>query len=431
VAWVTEQEIADLGPALASYLKRFRGCFPQKRVAAHFDTFCRGLLSDRPRKSVEPIASEAGTAVRTLREFLATTQWDHEQARARLQQGLAATLADLPGDDLGTVGVLDETSCQKWGDPTPGVQRQYLGCVGKIDNGIVTVHVGVAKGAFQALLDADLYLPEGWAADRERCRNAGIPDDVGYRSKWPIALGQLIRLHENGVRFDWLTFDEWYGSKAPLLWVLGLVSQKFVAEAPVNFTVRRSAAGRAWRADELQPPRRPDDWERFRIERKTQPKQVWRARGTPAWAAKGWRQLVTAINEATGELKYFVTNAVDEPLSRVLRVAFRRATIEHAFRLAKQEAGLMHDEGRQYVGLVRHLLMALVVLGFVAERTQRLRGEKPGGGRGTSVPSLEPTVWPDPQPTPRPSAATTPERSDWLSSTTQRPGCSVSQETAA
>ena len=64
--------------------------------------------------------------------------------------------------------MIDETSCRKWGDHTPGVQRQYLGCVGKIDNGIVTVHVGVAKGTFQALLDADLYLPKSWAEDRDR-----------------------------------------------------------------------------------------------------------------------------------------------------------------------------------------------------------------------------------------------------------------------
>ena len=132
--------------------------------------------------------------MRTLQEFLVTARWDHEQARDTLQQHLAATVAALPADPLGTVGVIDETSCRKWGDQTPGVQRQYLGCVGKVDNGIVTVHVGVAKGRFQALLDADLYLPESWDEDRERCRAAGIPDDVRYRPKWRIALDQLVRL---------------------------------------------------------------------------------------------------------------------------------------------------------------------------------------------------------------------------------------------
>ncbi|MGB8436704.1 MAG: IS701 family transposase [Burkholderiales bacterium] len=428
---MTEQQIADLGPAFAGYLKRFGRCFPQKRVAAHFDTFCRGMLSDMPRKSVEPMALESGTAVRTLQEFLATTTWDHEHARDLLQRRLAAVLADLPDDELGTVGVIDETSCRKWGEQTPGVQRQYLGCVGKIDSGIVTVHIGVAKGTFQALLDADLYLPQTWAEDRNRCRDAGIPDEIGYRAKWRIALDQWMRLGDNGVSFDWLTFDEGYGSKVPFLWVLGVVGQKFVAEVPVNFTVRRSSEGRAWRADELQPGTKTEKWQRFRLARKTVADQVWRARSTRVWAAEGWHQLVTAINEATGEVKFFVTNAVEEPLERVLRVAFRRATIEHAFRLAKQEAGLMHYEGRHYVGLVRHLVMALVVLGFVAEQTQRLRGEKPRSDGRASVPGIEPAMRPGAQPTPRRSGTTTPERSDRLLSATQRRSHTVPQEAAA
>src|SRR5215218_3958315 len=139
---MTEQEIKDLGPAFAAHLRRFRGCFVQDRTAAHFGTYCRGLLSDLPRKSVEPIALAAGTAVRTLQEFLVTARWDHDRARATLQRRLAGALAAVPADATGTVGVIDETSCRKWGAHTPGVQRQYLGCVGKIDNGLVTVHVG-------------------------------------------------------------------------------------------------------------------------------------------------------------------------------------------------------------------------------------------------------------------------------------------------
>src|SRR3954468_2622083 len=159
---MTEQQITDLGPAFAAYLRRFRGCLAHDRRAKHFDTYCRGLLSDLPRKSVEPIALACGTAVRTLQEFLVTAAWDHDHARDLLQRQLAEVLAGLPADPLGSVGVIDETSCLKQGDQTPGVQRQYLGCVGKIANGIVTVHVGVARGRFQALLDADLYLPQSW-----------------------------------------------------------------------------------------------------------------------------------------------------------------------------------------------------------------------------------------------------------------------------
>src|SRR5262249_8634706 len=148
-----------------------------------------------------------------------------------------------------TVGVIDETSCLKQGDQTPGVQRQYLGCAGKIANGIVTVHIGVARGRFQALLDADLYLPQSWDRDRDRCRAAGIPDAMRYQAKWRLALDPLLRLHANGVRFDWLVFDEGYGGKVPFLTFLSLAGQRFVAEVPVSFAVQAGSAAAARRAD--------------------------------------------------------------------------------------------------------------------------------------------------------------------------------------
>src|SRR5215211_3298212 len=103
---MTEQEIRRLGPAFGADLGRFRPCFLQKRTAAHFDNYCRGLLSDLPRKSVEPIALACGTAVRTLQEFLVTARWDEVATRDRLQRRLAGVLADLPADRLGTVGVI-------------------------------------------------------------------------------------------------------------------------------------------------------------------------------------------------------------------------------------------------------------------------------------------------------------------------------------
>jgi SRSO17 transposase len=389
---MTEQEIAGLGPAFATYLGRYRACFLQKRTMAHFDTYCRGLLSDLPRKSVEPIALEAGTAVRTLQEFLVTARWDHEQARDRLQQDLAATVAALPADATGTVGVIDETSCQKWGDHTPGVQRQYLGCVGKVDNGIVTVHIGVARGRFQALLDADLYLPESWDADRPRCRAAGIPDTVRYRPKWRIALDQLLCLERNGLRFDWLVFDEGYGAAVPFLKVLNLVKQRFVAEVPVNLMVRDCAEGMAQRADQRLTVAEAKKGQRYRLAHRTVRASVWRARAVSVWVAGRPHTLVVAINETTAEVKYFLSNATTTPLARVLAVAFRRWTVEHAFRLGKQEAGLVHYEGRDYTGLQRHFVLALVVLGFVATHTERLRGEKSPGDRRAGVPGAEPAV---------------------------------------
>jgi SRSO17 transposase len=424
---MTEQDIAGMTPAFASYLGRFRDCFIQKRTIAHFDNYCRGLLSDLPRKSVEPIALASGTAVRTLQEFLVTTRWDQERMRSRLQQDLAATA--IPDDALGTIGVIDETSCQKWGDQTPGVQRQYLGCVGKVDNGIVTVHVGLAKGRFQALLDADLYLPESWDQDRERCRAASIPDDVRYRPKWRIALDQVVRLSTNGVHFDWLTFDEGYGAAVPFLNILNLVKQRFVAEVPVNFMVRNTTTSVARRADERLSAAKAKAGRRYRLKHQTVKDSVWRAAEAAVWIEDHSHRLIVAINEATAEVKYFVTNATDA-LARVLAVAFRRYTVEHSFRLAKQEAGLMHYEGRDYLGLMRHLTMALVVLGFVATHTERLRGEKPERDRRAGLPSTQQAMCGDLSTPSRNTRDQAYQRSHSIPPTTQRASNKVSQETA-
>lgn len=310
-------------------------------------------------------------------------------------------------------------------------RTQYLGCLGKIGNGIVTVHVGVAKGRFQALLDADLYLPRSWDQDRVRCQQAGIPDDVVYRPKWQIAFDQVVRLDARGVRFDWLTFDEGYGSKVPFLSALSLVGQRFVGEVPVSFAVATAPGGVVRRADAVLTRAAATGGRRFRVGRATTGAAVWRAVDYSVWAGGCEWVLVAAINEATGEVKYLITNATDEPLGRVLAVAFRRATIEHAFRVAKTEAGLTHYEGRQYVGLIRHLILNLVVLGFVSIHTDRLRGEKSPGDDGAGVPGVEHAVCGDVPPAARDSRRAARRGGDPLPPAAKRPGHDLSQEAAA
>jgi SRSO17 transposase len=428
---MTDQEIADLGPAFAAYLRRFRGCFLQGRTARHLDTYCHGLLSGLGRKSVEPVALEAGTAVRTLQAFLTTAVWDHGLARDTLQRHLKEALDGLPSDALGTVGVFDETSAKKQGDKTPGVQRQYLGCLGKVDNGIVTVHVGVAKGRFQALLDGEPYLPRSWDEDRDRCRQAGIPDEVGYRPKWRIAFDQLLRLDALGVKFDWLTFDEGYGAMVPLLALLTLAGQKFVAEVPVSFSVRVEGIDGPVRADELLTFEDARGGRRHRVRQETRPGAWWRADSWPVAVRGRDYLLVAAVSEATAEVKYFVTNATGEAVQRVLEVAFRRATVEHNFRLAKTEVGLTHYEGRQYTGLIRHLTLALLVLGFVSIHTDRLRGEKPARDAGAGVPGAERAVRPAVPAEARHRAEGAGRRGHPLPPEAQRAGHALPQEAAA
>ena len=196
---MTPDQLLVLGTAFTGYLRIFEGCIAYRPTAEHLHSYCRGLLSDLPRKSIEPMALACGTAVRTLQEFLRDHVWDHFRMRDLLQQRLARQPALNAADDLGTIGVIDETSVVKKGKKTPGVHRQYCGALGKIENCIVTVHLGIVRGLFRTLIDAALFVPKVWSEDRERCREAKIPDDVVYRPKWRIALTQVARAIANGA----------------------------------------------------------------------------------------------------------------------------------------------------------------------------------------------------------------------------------------
>jgi SRSO17 transposase len=374
-------------------LERFFGA---PETIRHFRNYARGLLTDLPRKTAEPLAHYAGTPPRCLQQFLKACLWDHEGLTDGVQRALRDAVADLPPDPVGTVGVLDETSALKKGAKTPGVQRQYLGCVGKVANGIVTVHLAVARGPFKALLGGALYLPESWDADRERCRQADIPDDVHYRPKWQIGLELLARAERNGWRFDWLTFDEGYGGKPGFLQVLDLVGATYVGEVPKNFSCRPQRRRTALGAEAVfaQPGVRRRAAKAFRFAQQTGPAAVWQVKAVDVALGTDRRprhRLILARNRETGEKKYFLTNAPRRiGVRRVLTAALVRWNVEHVFRVAKGEVGLMHFEGQSYVSLQRHVALCLVALAFVTLHALQLRGEKSGSHAGTGLPRLGP-----------------------------------------
>lgn len=409
---MTMEQVAALGPAFTKYLRSFKSCFVNQASVEHMERYCCGLISDLPRKSVEPIALAAGYTVRTLQQFLADYVWDHDAMRDEIQRRIVRDHLPAPGekpaDGVGTVGWTDETSTAKKGDKTPGVQRQYCGASGKIDNCIVTVHLACQCGDFMALLDRDLFLPkESWDQDRDRCQEAHVPDDVTYRSKWQIALEQITRAMGNGVRFDWITFDEWYGGKPGFLAGLEGLGQLYVCEVPCNLPCfptypkykskqRSFAPKRADNAGAFGKPFKGKPWKKIKLARKTLPPQVWEVRAGQVYLARDGKPtrrtywLIVARNTATGEIKYFISNApARTALLTLMKVAFTRAGIEHVFRLAKTEIGFSHFEGRSYKGLMRHMTLCQLVLLFVAEQTDRLRGEKSGGDDRTNRKSVE------------------------------------------
>ena len=401
------KQIRELRPMLKRYLRRFDDCFARRDTRGHLPKYVEGQLSDLPRKSVEPIALKTGVPVRTLQEFLSQLEWDHDRMVEHVHQMVRTDHASAD-----SIGIIDETSQVKKGDKTPGVQRQYCGAVGKQENCMVTVHLSYAAGDFHCLLDGELFLPESWSNDRERCRAAAIPHELVYRPKSEIALELFDRARAHGVQFDWLTFDEWYGVKPQFLRALDQRTQKYVGEIHKHFygwidpprvtrrAYRRAGRGRSQKVPRLVARSRPalhvEDLLKYHLRR--QPWQKWRlkdgAKGPMVWEVKHAR---IYIPDDTGlpsgpyhlvicrdvlkpdELKYFISNAPAETrVAALLRVAFSRWRIERCFEDQKGEVGLDHYEGRRYPGLKRHLAITAVSYLFLAETRHALKGKKPG-----------------------------------------------------
>lgn len=402
------EQIRQLRPLLTRYLKRFEDCFGRQDTRAYLPVYVEGQLSNLSEKSCEPIALAAGVPPRNLQEFLAHYQWEEGRARQRLQQ-----IVKQEHHGTNSIGIVDETSDVKKGDKTPGVQRQWCGTRGKTENCIVTVHLAYAQEDFHCLLEGDLFLPEDWAADRERCREAGIPDEVGYRPKWQIALDIYDRARAGGLTFDWLTFDEGYGGKPEYLRQLQRRGQWFVGEVPKSFTgwitppqvtgrPFQRGRGRGRKTPRLTSGSRPaisvenmlrytpalrdQPWVKYRVKDGEKGPLIWEVKHTlltmkDEQGLPGLQlHLVIARNPLDpSEIKYFVSNAPPKTsVQTLLLVAFSRWRVERCFEDQKQEVGLDQWEGRRWLGLQRHLVLTCISYLFLARTKAQLRGKKSG-----------------------------------------------------
>jgi len=402
---MTVEQIASLQPALAAFLEDFRQFFKRRTSFRHWQRYLLGLMSNLKRKSIEPMALVAGVAVRTLQEFLAFFVWDDQKVDDHLQR----RVADERGSEQ-AIGVLDCSGHAKQGGKTPGVQRQWCGELGKKENCVVGQHLlytdNDATHPFCCVLASDLFLPESWDQDRERCREAKIPDEVRYRPKWRIGREQISRAMGNGIRFSWITFDEEYGDVPEFWFELDRWGQRGMGEVRSDFTcwtkwpvcrsLRKEFAAkkvrdvyRYSRAFTQQP------WRRMKIADRTRGPAIWEVKAARVYLVdRRWGQprptdrrywFIVARNVKTPEVKYFVSNAAAKvSLQEMLAAAFARWHVEKWFERAKQEAGLGAFEVRTYRSLIRHWLCSRLVMYFLAAQTERLRGEKSGDHVGAS-----------------------------------------------
>ncbi len=344
---------------------RFRRPEPRRRALGYL----RGLLSPVERKNGWQLAEQAGDATPDgVQRLLYSYRWDADLVRDDLRSYVAEHLGDTDG-----VLVVDETGFLKKGDKSAGVQRQYSGTAGRIDNCQIGVFLAYASAKGRTLLDRELYLPQVWAGDRERRREAGVPEDVAFRTKPQLAQRMLERALESGVPFDWVAGDEVYGNDRNLrLWLER-------EEIPHVLAVKRSEklwalmekGPRQVRADRLASQVEETGWIRCSAGDGAKGPRVY------DWAAVGIRPLresgrghwllVRRSVAKPGELAYYVCyGPAGTTLEELVRVAGIRWAIEECFEEAKGQVGLDQYEVRRWEGWYRHITLSMLAHAYLA-----------------------------------------------------------------
>jgi SRSO17 transposase len=351
---------------------RFCRTEPRRRAAAYL----RGLLAPVERQDGWQLAEAAGDRTPdAVQDFLSRMRWDAEAVRDDLRAHVAEHLGDPDA-----VLVLDETGFLKKGDKSAGVQRQYSGTAGRIENCQIGVFLGYASRHGRALIDRALHLPEGWAGDAERRRGARVPEDVAFATKPKLGLAMLERARAAGVPFAWVAGDSVYGAEHAIRrwaerhrrgYVLAVTSGQRLGLRPVT----------AWIADLPE-----NAWQRLAAGEGAKGPRLYDWAYVPyRGGAEGFRcgLLVRRPIARPAEPTFYLTHMPEETtLAALVRVAGCRWQIESCFEQAKGEVGLDQSEVRSWTGWHRHITLAMLALAYLAVvRKGAVRGRGPGKPR--------------------------------------------------
>ena len=344
---------------------RFRRPEPRRQAL----DYLRGLLSPVERKNGWQLAERAGNATpHRLQHLLSSYRWDAGLVRDDLAGYVVEHLGDAEG-----VLVVDETGFLKKGNKSAGVQRRYSGTAGRIDNCQIGVFLAYASAEGRTLLDRELYLPQVWAEDQERRREAGVPEGVVFRTKPQLARRMLERAMESGVPFAWVAGDEGHGNGRNLRRWLER------ADVPHVLAIKRSEKLWAWqgnapqqvRADLLALQADESAWTRCSAGDGAKGPRIC------DWATveirplrepgKGYWLLVRRSIAKPEELAYYVCyGPAGTTLEELARVAGIRWAIEECFEEAKGQVGLDQYEVRRWDGWYRHITLAMLAHAYLS-----------------------------------------------------------------
>jgi SRSO17 transposase len=354
---------------------RFARAEPRRRVLAYL----RGLLGAVTRKNGWRLAEHAGEATPDgMQRLLSTADWDSDLVRDDLRGYVVEHLGDPAA-----VLVVDETGFLKKGTTSVGVQRQYSGTAGKVDNCQLGVFLSYASSKGRAFIDRELYLPRVWIQDPARCRAARVPEQVGFRTKPQLARVMLERALDAGVPAAWVTADEVYGGDPALRGFLEDRGVSYVLAVKGTEPLGTATPGSATAA-QVAASVPPEQWVACSAGHGAKGRRLydWTRVELAAPAAAGcMRWLLVRRSRRDQELAFYTCfGPAETSLLGLVRVAGTRWAVEEGFQQAKTEVGLDHYEVRRWPGWYRHITLALLAHAFlVVTRAKATTGNRAKG----------------------------------------------------
>jgi SRSO17 transposase len=361
---------------------RIAGRFRRSEVRQRVRRYLTGLLERVERKNGWQLAEHLGeTGPQGVQRLLNAARWDADAVRDDVRTYVIEQLGDPAG-----VLIVDETGFLKKGTKSVGVQRQYSGTAGRIENCQIGVFLAYAGAAGRAFLDRELYLPKEWAADEARRREAGVPSDVTFATKPALAQRMLERAFAAGVPAAWVAGDEVYGDASDLRRWLEARSAAYVLAVSCSHMIWQ--AGQQQRAADLIAAIPQAAWVTLSAGAGSQGERLYDwtwirlPYESPARLAQ-WLLARRSLSDPTELAYYRASGPAETPLAVLVRVAGARWAIEENFEDAKGLVGLDQYEVRKWDAWYRHVTLALLAHAYLAVtrgQARQTEGEK-GEGR--------------------------------------------------
>lgn len=353
------------------FVDQFASCFSRRAQREVASRYLEALFTDSERKSMQAMHGRLGDpgSYEALQHFITDSPWCAERVWTRLRALVPARRGVL---------ALDDTSFPKQGRHSPGVKRQYCGALGKTANCQVAVSTVLLDDHLAWPLTFELYLPQDWATDAPRRRQADIPETVRFRPKWRIALTHIRRVLKSGFQLTAVVADADYGSNGPFRRGLERLGLRYGLAIRGGLTMWTAGARRAYPAAEIAAALPDRAWRRVTWGRGTKGALAARflaLRVRPA-KSRGDRWLLCERSLAHDERKYYLLNlAATATLREMVTLVRGRWLIEQQYRELKDELGIDHFEGRRYRGWAHHTVLTAIAFTFLQLERQRATDE--------------------------------------------------------